>query len=80
VVVSNFTSTLDIIGKHCKALKYSFCRLDGYVLFFDHWEWRRLMRSRTTPAGDRIAMVDGFNRGPVKNNCAYCRVFLMCSH
>lgn len=29
VVVSNFTSTLDIIGKHCKALKYSFCRLDG---------------------------------------------------
>ncbi|GAA5933819.1 uncharacterized protein JCM15063_000477 [Sporobolomyces koalae] len=29
VVVSNFTSTLDIIEKYCKRSKYPFCRLDG---------------------------------------------------
>ncbi|GAA6005232.1 hypothetical protein JCM11491_002629 [Sporobolomyces phaffii] len=29
VVVSNFTSTLDIIEKYCKKFKYPVCRLDG---------------------------------------------------
>ncbi|MBW0466235.1 hypothetical protein O181_005950 [Austropuccinia psidii MF-1] len=29
ILVSNFTSTLDIIETHCKEMNYSFCRLDG---------------------------------------------------
>ncbi|BGP42766.1 helicase [Rhodotorula kratochvilovae] len=29
VVVSNFTSTLDLIETHCKRKKYPYCRLDG---------------------------------------------------
>lgn len=32
IIVSNFTSTLDIIEAHCTAKRYSFCRLDGYAL------------------------------------------------
>ena len=32
VVVSNFTSTLDIIEAHCASLRYNFCRLDGSVV------------------------------------------------
>ncbi|GAA5956650.1 hypothetical protein JCM21900_002326 [Sporobolomyces salmonicolor] len=51
VIVSNFTQTLDIIEKHCKKLKYPWCRLDG-----------------KTPQGDRILMVDGFNKGSPKNH------------
>lgn len=34
VVVSNFTSTLDIIHAHCTSKKYPICRLDGYVNVF----------------------------------------------
>lgn len=33
VVVSNFTTTLDLIETHCKRKKYPYCRLDGYVFF-----------------------------------------------
>ncbi|POY76237.1 DNA repair and recombination protein RAD54 [Rhodotorula taiwanensis] len=29
IVVSNFTTTLDLIEKHCKRHKYPYCRLDG---------------------------------------------------
>ena len=29
VVVSNYTSTLDLIETHCKRQKYPYCRLDG---------------------------------------------------
>lgn len=29
IVVSNFTTTLDLIEKHCKQSKYPYCRLDG---------------------------------------------------
>ncbi|GAA6021991.1 hypothetical protein JCM10207_002399 [Rhodosporidiobolus poonsookiae] len=29
VIISNFTTTLDIIEKHCKKAKYPYCRLDG---------------------------------------------------
>lgn len=31
VVVSNYTSTLDLIETHCKRQKYPYCRLDGRV-------------------------------------------------
>lgn len=31
IVVSNFTTTLDLIEKHCKRHKYPYCRLDGWV-------------------------------------------------
>jgi len=29
VIVSNFTSTLDIIEKYCRKQKFPYCRLDG---------------------------------------------------
>lgn len=32
IVVSNFTSTLDLVEQHCKSKSYRYCRLDGSTL------------------------------------------------
>lgn len=73
VVVSNFTATLDLIEKHCKCEKYPYCRLDGYVRSDRLCTPIELILSparRKTPQQDRIPMVDAFNKGSHKNNCA----------
>lgn len=73
VVVSNFTSTLDIIEKHCQRKKYPTCRLDGCVPIFRSLR-TELMECRVhskTPQADRIPMVEGFNKGMRKTNCAF---------
>ncbi|KAI5475533.1 DNA repair and recombination protein RAD54B [Pseudohyphozyma bogoriensis] len=54
VVVSNFTSTLNLVEAHCNANKYPCRRLDG-----------------TTPAADRLPMVNDFNKGPRKSNFVF---------
>lgn len=74
IVVSNFTSTLDIVEAHCKVKQYPYCRLDGWAdesfsRKLGALTWRLIFARRETKGADRIPMVNAFNSGPVTKNC-----------
>lgn len=71
ILVSHYTSTLNVIEAYCKSKRYSYLRLDGCVVSGHSGLNRAKTPQSQTPVHKRQEYVDAFNKSSQKSNCTY---------
>ena len=74
VLVSHYTSTLNILESYCKKMNYSYFHLDGCVPMFCTLTFVLEPCIRQTPAAKRQEYVNTFNKTNQKTSCKFIQI------